>query len=435
MIKRFTYYLLGCSLWLYASSCNDDEVAAPPKTSFTVDKKSGLTGEEFTFSVDKVNADNIAVLPYGKENESWGGVSVGSFTEGKATVKFSYDHVGTFQAVVVTNNHTADGKSVKSTVSDPIEIKITSDKSAISEFTFDKISTGTVIDEDAKTITVTVPYGTSLAALKAKFTADPFTKVTVGSTEQKSGETENNFTSDKTYKVTADDGTHSSDYTVHVDVTPIQTDNTLKSFGGKIISKTRKDAVLKSFIDNVNRYVVLYDIQGTPRDAFDSVRVNWATNASFSYLKFGGKKIKQDSIFDLTTSEQVVIVSQDSAVNTPATYKIYAFSAPKITLSFEDLNPVVNGTNDGFAITLKTLKGTDLTDLVATLVEPSPTANVSIDAYEIEDTAGRRTFTSGVTSADYSQDVKFILTVTDKTVVPGGITYEAVYTASALTLQ
>ena len=74
-------------------------------------------------------------------------------------------------------------------------------------------SSGT-INETAKTITVNVPYGTSVASMAATFTTTG-EKVQVGSTNQVSGTTTNNFSSPVTYKVTAEDGS-SVNYTVTV---------------------------------------------------------------------------------------------------------------------------------------------------------------------------------------------------------------------------
>ncbi|OGG99118.1 MAG: hypothetical protein A2600_04915 [Candidatus Lambdaproteobacteria bacterium RIFOXYD1_FULL_56_27] len=65
-------------------------------------------------------------------------------------------------------------------------------------------------------ISLTVPYGTTVTALKASFTTTG-SSVTVGGTAQTSGVTTQDFTSPVTYKVTAADGT-SQNYTVTVTV-------------------------------------------------------------------------------------------------------------------------------------------------------------------------------------------------------------------------
>lgn len=69
------------------------------------------------------------------------------------------------------------------------------------------------------TITVTVPYGTTVTNLIATFTTTTGASVTIGTVEQTSGITANDFTSSKTYTVTGTDGSTQS-YTVTVTVAP-----------------------------------------------------------------------------------------------------------------------------------------------------------------------------------------------------------------------
>jgi hypothetical protein len=73
------------------------------------------------------------------------------------------------------------------------------------------------IDQGAKTIAVTVPYGTSPVGLVATFASSLASTVKVGVVLQESGTTANNFTSPVTYTVVAED-TSAKDYTVTVAV-------------------------------------------------------------------------------------------------------------------------------------------------------------------------------------------------------------------------
>ena len=74
-----------------------------------------------------------------------------------------------------------------------------------------------VIDQ-AGTIAVTVPYGTSTSALVATFALATGASAKIGTTAQVSGTTSNNFGSAKTYTVTAADGVTTKDYEVTVTV-------------------------------------------------------------------------------------------------------------------------------------------------------------------------------------------------------------------------
>jgi hypothetical protein len=87
---------------------------------------------------------------------------------------------------------------------------------AITSFSFPSVGAGGTIDENAKTIAVTVPFGTDVTTLVATFTSTG-QSVRVGSTLQVSGVTANDFSSPVTYTVTATDGS-TANYTVTVSV-------------------------------------------------------------------------------------------------------------------------------------------------------------------------------------------------------------------------
>jgi len=392
---------------LLLQRCNNDDVSSPPKTTFTVDKTSGSANDtEFTFVVDQVNASSISILPYGTENPSLGGILISGFTDGKATVKFKYAQVGTFNAVVVTNNHNGAGDAMNA-FSDPIAITIGSSLTQLSDFTFDgasKTDTAAV-----RQITVTVPFGTDVTKLKAKFSSSAFSTVWVGNTQQSSGSTANDFTHPVTFTVKSNRGT-TANYTVTVVVTPAEADNTLKAASGKETSKSRKDKVVPAAVDNAAHTIVIYDVLGTTSDAFDSVRFNYTLNGKFALAKYNGKKLKQDSLLNLTSSKQIVVYQQKDSVQ--ATYDVYAKVAPKLELSFLNLNPVVAATTTDFKIAANVLKGTNITQLVPTATITPPAGVTAVIT-----SANDQVFVSGVTEVDFTDPVTFVLTVTDGTLV------------------
>src|SRR5512143_41732 len=79
-----------------------------------------------------------------------------------------------------------------------------SSEKAITAFSFTSPAATGTINENAKTITVTVPFGTNVKALVAAFTTTG-ANVKVGSTAQVSGTTPNDFTNPVSYIVTAAD--------------------------------------------------------------------------------------------------------------------------------------------------------------------------------------------------------------------------------------
>ena len=90
---------------------------------------------------------------------------------------------------------------------------------AITAFSFAGLEPAVVgtIDEEAKTIALTVPNGTVVTALVATFINSEKSSVKVGEVAQESGVTANDFTTPVEYVVTAEDETTST-YTVTVTI-------------------------------------------------------------------------------------------------------------------------------------------------------------------------------------------------------------------------
>ncbi|MEO7988884.1 MAG: hypothetical protein ABI663_05040 [Chryseolinea sp.] len=430
MMRKFTYYLLAFFAIFFVNGCNEEDVSSPPSSSFTVDKTSGLSDDtEFTFVIDQVNAKSIALLPYGTDHASLGGILVTSFTDGKATVKFKYpDAVGTFNAVVVTSNYSSDGEEVKRSYSAETAITITSDKSEMTSFKFEKSTKDSIADDNS--IWVTVPYATDITTLKAIFGTSPFADVTVGGTAQVSETTANNFSAPVQYKVTADNGTSSTTYTVHVAVTPIETDATVKSFGAKSIGKQTKDQAYGSYVNEATGQIVVLLPYETPggNGAKDSLRVSYTMNGAFAKIRTDeGGTLKQDSLLDLSagTGVHVEAITQDSATVTHD-YTIKAAIGPKLELAFPNLIPPVTGKTTGYDIALNVLTGTNVASIVttATLTEYNgiPASITKVNGAP---------FVSGVTAVNYTDPAKFTVLVID----PVYGTYEATFTAKVTVLK
>ncbi len=93
-----------------------------------------------------------------------------------------------------------------------------SSEKAITAFSFVSPAATGIIDENAKTITMTVPNGTNVTALVATFTTTG-KSVQVGATVQVCSNTPNDFTNPVAYVVTAEDGSTAT-YTVTVILAP-----------------------------------------------------------------------------------------------------------------------------------------------------------------------------------------------------------------------
>lgn len=139
--------------------------------------------------------------------------TTGSSVTVGSTAQVSGTTVNNFNSPVVYTVTAVDGTTANYTVTVTVALN---PAKAITAFTLSG-ATGN-INETNKTIGVSVPYGSSVTALVATFTTTG-SSVAIGSTAQVSGTTPNNFTSSKSYTVTAADAT-TVDYTVTVTIAP-----------------------------------------------------------------------------------------------------------------------------------------------------------------------------------------------------------------------
>jgi hypothetical protein len=216
---------------------------------------------------------------------------------------------------------------------------------------------------------------------------------------------------------------------VTVNVTPVETDNTIKSIKAVAVSASSDEKELLVSINNTDRIIVVYDTLGTPSEQFDSVRIGYELDGALGVLKYGGKVMDQDSLLDLTSAQELEVFSQDSAnAGGIQTYTVYAVDAPKLALSFPGLNPDpadgVEPTN--FNINISVLAGTDLSGINTVATTSSP-VGVTVTGMKVDGA----TFINA-TEVDYSEPVELSLTVTDANL---GVTYTAVYTVTVKVVQ
>ena len=141
-----------------------------------------------------------------------------------------------------------------------------------------------VINETLKTIAVTVPYGTSVTALKATFTTTG-ASVKVGGVTQTSGTTANSFTLPVLYVVTAADGTWAT-YTVVVTVSQISakaiTSYTLAGTAGVINEGAKTIAVTKPTNTDVRALIATFLTDGASVKVGTTPQVSGTTPNNFT---------------------------------------------------------------------------------------------------------------------------------------------------------
>lgn len=261
-------------------------------------------------------------------------------------------------------------------------------------------ATGT-INESAKTIAVTVPYGTNVTAQKATFTTTG-TEVKVGAVLQTSGTTANDFTSPVAYIVTAADGTTAT-YTVSVTVAAL-TAKTISSYSiagvaGSVNETAKTIAVTVPNGTNLTALVATFTTTGKSVKVGAVVQASGATANSFTvpvaYTVTAG---------DNSTATYTVTVT--AAVLSAKAITVYSLAGATGTIN-----------EAAKTITVTVPNGTNVAALVATYTATG--ASVKI---------GTVTQASGITPNNFTNPATYIVTASDSSTA----TYTVTVTVAAL---
>lgn len=249
--------------------------------------------------------------------------------------------------------------------------------------------TAGVIDDTAGTITVDLPPRTGLTSLVASFSTSG-TSVLSGGTEQKSGETANDFTNPVTYTITAEDGS-TRQYTVTARVLP----------------SARKEIKSFSFL-KANNDDLPADVNGIVSGTKISVE-----------LPFGSGRENLKATFETSGEGETVAIGETAQVSgetvntftTPLTYRVTA--EDKTTVNYEvtvtvaknDAKSITSFVLDGETCAINQDTGTISVDFPATktltgLVATFVTTGVVVQVNDIDQV-------SGTTANDFSNPVTY----------------------------
>jgi hypothetical protein len=374
-------------------------VAADPAKAISAYSFAGFTGAA---GVVNETAKTIAVtVPFGTDVSGL----VATFTTTGTVVK-----VGTTvqTSTAIANNFTspvayivtaADGSTATYTV------KVTvaqNPAKAISAYSFVGFTgfAGTV-NEAAKSIAVTVPFGTNVTGLVATFSTTG-AAVKVGTTVQTSSATANNFTAPVAYIVAAADGSTAT-YTVSVTVAPnpakaitAYSFNGFTEFAGTINEAAKTITVTLPFGTPVTALTSKFTTTGP------TVKVDTAVQTSGT----------TPNTFALPVAYTVTAADNSTAVYT-VTVTVAPNSAKAVTAySFNGVAGIINEAAKSIAVTMS--KGTDVTKLVATLIITGNTVTVGSAPVVLQ--------TSGITVNDFTSPVVYTVTAADNSTVAYTVT-------------
>ena len=246
-------------------------------------------------------------------------------------------------------------------------------------------ATGT-IDNSAHTINVAVPFGTSVSALNATFSAPGFT-ISVAGTPQVSDITTNDFSSPVIYALTGSDGITSiftTTVTVASSNAKLLTSFSLNGISATIYPLTNTIGVVMPFGTDVSSLIDTFTTSGTSVSANGSIQVSGVTSGNYS-----SPVVYVISAADTTTSSYTVTVT-------------VAPSDAKLLTSFS-LNGVTGTINSATqAISVVMPFGTSVNSLIETFTTTGSQVSV-----------GGTTQVSGITSDNYVSPVIYLVTAAD----------------------
>lgn len=246
-------------------------------------------------------------------------------------------------------------------------------------------STG-VIDNSSRTISVAVPFGTSVSALVATFSAPNYT-ISIAGTPQISGVTANDFRSPVTYSITGNDGitsTFTATVTVATSSAKSLTSFSLNGVLGTIYPLTNTIGVVMPFGTDLSSLIDAFTTSGS------SVSVNGSAQISgTTIVNYFSPVLYVVSAADATTSSYTVTVT------------VAPSDAKSITsFSLDGVAGTINSATKAISVVMPF--GTSVTSLIETFTTTGSQVSV-----------GGATQVSGLTSENYTSPVIYVVSAAD----------------------
>jgi photosystem II stability/assembly factor-like uncharacterized protein len=255
-----------------------------------------------------------------------------------------------------------------------------------------------VIDTNAKSITIEMPFGTDVTSLVSTFTLSADATGLVNGVFQQSGSTINNFIIPITYTITAGDATTIQYWTVTVNVQLGSSENDITAF-------SLPEQASAATIDATNKNVFIEVVYGT---SLMSLIPSFELSAGATANVIGVAQVSGTTANDFTNPLTYTITAEDGTTTQDWTItvtvaanietEITAFSLPEQTG-----DAVIDANNKSIRIEVAT--GTDVTALVASFTL-SDNANATV---------GVVAQVSGTTANDFTNDVAYSILAEDGT--------------------
>jgi len=278
------------------------------------------------------------------------------------SLPITYYAAGIYKLTVVSSSSTDFGKSFIRQ-SKTMDVTVVDSRNEIINFSV--LGTNATINSTTNEINISMPDVNDVTATAATFTlSSTAAKAYVNGVEQASGVTVNNFTMPLIYTVKSLEG-NSKDYTVKVTLTPSSAEKQLLSFqlakNDPTIGYTNSNAEVGA-IDEANKTITLKANYGTNTKSLKMIM----TSSPFSKIQVNDIDFNPDrKTYNISIPTVLKVIAQNK---TQAAYNLTIVSDnPILDFTFTGLNPLPKATIDLVAktVTIRVLKGTDITKLVA----------------------------------------------------------------------
>ncbi len=391
----FTVTAADGSSATYTVTVTVSSVTAKAISAFSLAGVAGTIDEAAkTIAVNVPSGTDVTALPatFGTTGTS---VKVGGVAQISGTT------TNDFTAPVVYTVTAADASTATYTVTAAVS---SATAKAITAFSFAGYpGIAGAINEAAKTIAVTLPIGTDVTALVAKFTTTG-TGVTVGSTAQASGTTANDFSAPVAYVVSAGDGstaTYTASVTLAASSAKAITAFSIAGFpavAGTINEAAKTIAVTMPNGTDLTALVATFATTGVSVKVGTTVQTSTATPNNFT-----NPVTYTVSAADASTADYAVTVSV--APSSAKAITAYSFAG------YAGATGTIDEAAKTIAVTVP--NGTDVSALVATFTTTG--ATVKVGAAIQTSTATPNNFTNPVTytvSAADASTASYAVTVT-----------------------
>lgn len=375
-----------------------------------------LNSVDYTGVIDEVDKTVVVHVPYGTDRTNlvatftispYATAKVGNLLQESAVTANNFTNPVVYS--IISQDESVEFYTITVIVDPNTENKFIS-------FSFQDLSPviGGTIDHVSHTIELKVPQSTNRTALVASFVVSDNSEVYIGTVQQVSGVTANNFTNPINYTVIAENGAI-QDYLVTVINLPLQTGKSITAFSFPDFDPD----VVGSIDENTGNITAIVPF-GTDVTAL----VATFSNSLLSTVHVGSVlQVSGTTPNDFTNPVSYVVTAEDGSTQTyVVTVVVLPASSAKqlIYFAFLGLDPDVVGTINQTTRTVSLVvpQGTDRTSLVATFTI-SEFATLRIQNVQAAQVSGvsANNFTNPVTYEVYAQNgtyVQYVVTVTEE---------------------